>query len=177
MEWIHEKATTAAYDAAGSSVIVNHSGFMCRFAALRSGNRSRMNRVDDLARGKASGGTLIHNGTFCLTQTIGSLAISLIQSCLGRFYITEVGCPVLFPNSFLPATVTAVPMSTIAAAADPEYGTAFLPPTNPLSENIFAELSHSHPKARLDIGCRKWQLRNYNVDNLLSGDVVTGLRS
>jgi hypothetical protein len=136
-----------------------------------------MNRSDDLARGKASRGTLIHNGTFYLAQTIGALAITLIQSCLGRLSITAVGCPVLFTARFLPATVAAIPMPTIAAAADPEYGTAFRPPANPLSENIFARLSHSHPKARLDIGCRKWQLRNYNVDNLPSGDVVTGLRS
>ena len=120
---------------------------------------------------------MIHNGTFCQAETIGPLAIPLIQSCFQGLSVTEVRCTALFPTRFLPTTVTAVPMSAVAAAVDPEDRSTFAPSTNSLSENIFAELSHSHPKARLDIGCSSWQLRNYNTVNLSLRDVVNGLRS
>ena len=133
-----------------------------------------MNRRDDLARGRTSGGTLIHNGTFYQSQAICSLAVPLIQSCFQGFSVTEVGCAELFPAGFLSATVAAVTMTAVAAAADPEYGPAFAPTTNPLSENIFAGLSHSHPKARLDIGCGSWQPICSVITLALSRDTALG---
>jgi hypothetical protein len=122
-------------------------------------------------------GTLIHNGVFCQASTICSLAIPLIQSCFQGLSVTEVRCTALFPARFLPTTVTAITMTAVTAAVDPEDRSTFAPSTNSLSENIFAGLSHSHPKARLDIDCSSWQLRNYNLVNLSLRDVVNGLRS
>ena len=153
MKRIHEKASTAADDAAGDPAIVNHSGFLSQFAAFKCGNRRIRHRRDDSAAGISAAGTLIHNGTFRQASTIGSLSVPLIQSCFQGFSVTEVGRTELFTTGFLSATITAVTLTAVATAADPEYGPAFAPPAKPLSENIFEGLSHSHPKARLDIGC------------------------
>jgi len=72
--------------------------------------------------------------------------------------MSKVSCSPLFPPRFLSATLTAVAMTTIMAAADPEDRTAFAPSAKSLSQNIFRRLSHPHPKARLDIDCGSWQL-------------------
>jgi hypothetical protein len=88
--------------------------------------------------------------------------------------MSEVSCTPLFPERFLSATVTAVAMATIAAAADPEDCAAFAPSAKSLSQNIFGRLSHSHPKARLDIGCGSWQLICSVMTLALSRDTALG---
>ncbi len=88
--------------------------------------------------------------------------------------MSEVSCPPLFPARFLPATVATVAMATIMPAADPKDRTAFAPSAKSLSQNIFGRLSHSHPKARLDIGCSSWQLICSVITLALSRDTALG---
>ena len=64
--------------------------------------------------------------------------------------MTEVCSPTLLAAGFGAATVAAILLAVIAAAADPENRVTFVPAAKPLAENIFRVVSHSHLKARLD---------------------------
>ncbi len=140
---------------------MNHSGFMCLVAAIFSGNRR-----DDIVRGRFGRGTLIHNGIFSQPFPIGFLTVPLIKPSFYSLTVTTVCIATLLPPRFTAATVTAILMTAITATAYPKNRAAFAPPTNPLMENNFSRVSHSHPKARLDISYRSWQFSFGCVDNL-----------
>jgi hypothetical protein len=57
-------------------------------------------------------------------------------------------------------------LPTITTTTYPKDRPAGWPPAYPLTQNIRYPLSHTHPKARLDIGCRLWQLNTGCVDSL-----------
>ena len=166
MKRVHKPAWPTADDAIRHSGIMNHSGCMCLFAAIFGGNRREKHRRDDIASGRFMGGTLIHNGNCRQPLSIGFLAVPLIKPSFRSLPVTKVCSSTLLPARFVAAMVAAILLAAIAATADPKYRTAPLPPAKPLTENIFSRVSHSHPKARLDNGCRSWQLSFGCVDNL-----------
>jgi len=145
---------------------MNHSGFVCLFAAISGSNRREKNRRGDFVSRRLLGGTLIHNGKCSQPLPIGPLAVPLIKPSFKSSPMTEVRSSTLLPACFTAARVAAILLAAITPTADPEYRAAPLPPAKPLTEGIFSRLSHSHPKARLDNGCRKWQLNAGCVDNL-----------
>ena len=166
MKRIHKPACPAADDAVRHSGIMNHSGFVCLFAAISGSNRREKCRHGDIDSGRLNGGTLIHNGNCCQPLPIGLLAVPLVKPPFRSSSMTEVCSSALLSPCFAAARVAAVSMAAITGTADPEYRAALWPPAKPLTEGIFSRVSHSHPKARLDNGCRKWQLNAGCVDNL-----------
>jgi hypothetical protein len=109
------------------------------FAAASGENRHTKYRRDDAASIQMLRGTLIHN-----------------EKCSST----------LLTASFGAAMLTAILLAMIAAAADPEDGVTFLPAANPLTENIFGIVSHSHLKARLDNQHRSCQFMDGYLWNL-----------
>jgi len=93
---------------------------------------------------------LIHNGKCGPTPAIGSLPVALIKSSFQGFSMAEVCSSTLLSAGFGAATLIAILLAVIAAAADPENRVTFVPTAKPLAENIFRVASHSHSKARLD---------------------------
>jgi len=166
MKRIHKSACPTADDAVRNSGIMNHSGFLCLFAAIFGANRREKHRREDIASRRFVGGTLIHNGNCCQPSPIGPLAIPLIKSPFWSLPMTKVRSSTLLPARFAAAMVAAILLAAIAATADPKYRATPLRPAKPLTENIFSRVSHSRPKARLDNGCRSWQLNAGCVDNL-----------
>jgi hypothetical protein len=133
---------------------MNHFGFVSLFAAIFGDDRWVKRRRGDIASGWLEGGTLIHNGICRQPCPIGLLSIPLIQSPFRSLPMTKVCSSTLLPARFAAAMVAAVLLTAIAGTANPKYRAAPVCPAKPLTENIFSRVSHSHPKARLDNGCR-----------------------
>jgi len=112
--------------------------------------RQANSRRDDAASIQRLWGTLIHNGKCGPTPAIGSLPVALIKSSFQSFSMAQVRSSTLLSAGFGAATLAAILLSVIAAAADPENCVTFVPTAKPLAENIFRAVFHSHPKARLD---------------------------
>jgi hypothetical protein len=158
MKRIHEPAGTAANDAVRQARIMNRHGFVCLFAAFFSGNRPMgCRRGDDVCIAGGSG-TLIHNGICCPSLAIGSLTVPLIKPSFESFAMAKVCSSPLFPAGLLTASIAAVLMAPITMAANAKECAALVPSANPLSQNIFSSVSHSHLKARLDNGRQTCQL-------------------
>jgi hypothetical protein len=129
-------------------------------------NRWAKSRRDDAASIQGFQGTLIHNGKCGPTPAICSLPVALIQSSFPSLSMAEVCSSTLLSAGFGAATLTAILLAVIAAAADPEDRVTLLPAANSLTENIFSGMSHLHPKARLDNGRRSCQLMDGYLENL-----------
>jgi len=112
--------------------------------------RQAKSRRDDAASIQRLWGTLIHNGKCGSTPAISSLPVALIKSSFQGFSMAEVCSSTLLSAGFGTATLAAILLAVIAAAADPENRVTFVPTAKPLAENIFSVASHSHSKARLD---------------------------
>jgi len=166
MKRIHKPSRPTADDAIRHSGIMNHSGFVCLFAATPGSNRWQKCRHGDLYSGRLDGGTLIHNGNCCQPLPVGLLTVPLVKPPFRSTPMTEVRSSALLSPCFAAARFAAILLAAITGTADPEYRAALWPPAKPLTENIFSRVSHSHPRARLDNGCRKWQLNDGCVDNL-----------
>lgn len=166
MKRIHKPACLAADDAVRRSGIMNHSGFLGLFAAIFGDSRWVKRRREDFVRGRHDGGTLIHNGNCRQSSSIGLLTVPLVESPFRSSPMTQIRSSTLLPPCFATAMVAAILLAPVTPAADPEYGAAPLCPAKPLPESIFSRVSHSHPKARLDNGCRSWQLNGGSVDTL-----------
>lgn len=91
--------------------------------------------------------------------------------------MTQVCRSTLLAARFGPATLAAILLAMIAAAADPEGGVAFLPAAKPLAESIFGVGSHSHLKARLDNRQRSCQFMDGYLGNLSTRGFANGPRS
>jgi hypothetical protein len=151
---------------------MNHSARVSWFAAVFSGERQIKCRHGDLASRTFLEGTLIHNGGCSQPAPISPLTIPLVQPPFWSLAMTTVRRSTLLPARFVAATVAAILMAPVTAAADPEYRAALRPPAKPLTEKIFSCVSHSRPKARLDNSSRSWQLNGGCVDNLSQREVL-----
>ena len=99
---------------------------------------------------------------------VGPLAVPVIESSFDALLMTQVCGATLLAASLGPADVAAILLPTIAVTADPEWNAAVLSPAKSLTQNNFACVCHSRPKARLDIRHTSWQLKAICVCNLLS---------
>lgn len=166
MKRIHKPAWPAADNAVGNAGFVDHSGCVCWMAAYCGDCRHEKYRRKDIARRGRVVGTLIHNGNSRPACSIGPLTIPLIESSFRSFPMAKVSGSTLFAACFAAAMVATVLLPAVTAAANPKYRPAFSPAAKPLTENILDRVSHAHPKARLDNGCRLWQLNAGCVDSL-----------
>jgi len=146
---------------------MNHSGFVCLYAAIFGDDRWVKHRREDIASGRLDGGTLIHNGICCQPCPIGLLSIPLIQSPFRSLPMTKVCSSTLLPARFAAAMVAAVLLTAIAVSTNPEDGTATLRAAKPLTENNFCCVVHPRSKARLDNGQRSWQPKTICLDDPL----------
>jgi hypothetical protein len=178
MKRIHKPACPAANDAVRHTGIMNRYGFVCLFAAFFSNNRRTICRPKDTAGRRGIRGTLIHNENRSQSLAIGFLSVLLVKSSFESLSVTKVCRAPLFPARLAAAMVTAILLTPIAAATDPKYRPALEPTANPLTQNIFSGVSHSHQKARLDNGCRSCQLNErLNRHPLTREDLPNGPRS
>jgi hypothetical protein len=99
---------------------------------------------------------------------VGPLAVPVIESSFDALLMTQVCGTTLLAASFGAAAIAAVVLSPVAGTADPERNAAVLSPTKPLTQNNFARVCHSRPKARLDISHTSWQFKAVCVCNLFS---------
>ena len=89
---------------------------------------------------------------------VGSLTVSMIEPSFDTLLMTEVCSASLLAAPFDAAEIAAILLSAITMSAEPKDNAAILSPTKPLTQNEFACMLHSRPKARLDISGRSWQL-------------------
>lgn len=157
---VHKRRLAPANEAVRHSRSVNPSEWGWLFTASPGVSRNECPRRRNVASATPWGGTLIHNGNFGESLTVGSLAVSLVESSFGSFTVAQVGSSALLSAGLNAAIVAAVAMSPVALAANPEKGPTFMPPAKPLTQNIFHGRNHPRPKARLDNGRRSCQFND-----------------
>jgi hypothetical protein len=127
-----------------------------------------MGRQGDIAFRSAAGGTLIRHAGCSLPLPVGTLTVPVIELSFKAPLMTEVGGASLLTAALAAAAVTAILLSPVAGAADPEGSAATISPARPLTQNNFACMYHPRSKARLDISCRSWQPKAICLCNLLN---------
>ncbi len=127
--------------------------------ALVFGDRRwRKRRREDIANRRAGGGTLIRHARFSPPLPVGTLTVSMIESSFDTLLVAEVRSASLLTATSGAAAGTTILLSPVTVAADPKDNATTLFPAKPLTQNNFACVFHSRPKARLDMGRRSWQL-------------------
>jgi hypothetical protein len=81
----------------------------------------------------------------------------MIKSSFDTFLMTLVCGATLQAAPLGTAGFAAILVPPVAAAANKERNAAVLTAAKSLTQNYFARMFHSRPKARLDIGCGSWQ--------------------
>jgi hypothetical protein len=95
-----------------------------------------------------------------VTPPILALAIAMVLAPFRALLVTAVGQAVLMPARLLPTEVTAVVLSPVTVATDPEDLATAAGTTNPLTEDNFGVGRHPRPAVGLDNGDRSWQLEH-----------------
>jgi hypothetical protein len=98
---------------------------------------------------------------------IVALPVAMVFSSFGALLVATVGATALLPASFSLTDWTAITLSPIAAATDPEHSMAFAAAANSLPENNLAMTRHPRRQVGLDNGDRSWQGRSIPVDGYL----------
>jgi hypothetical protein len=121
--------------------------------------------------GEERGGTFIRHAFFAIRpgspSTIVALAIAMVLSSFRTPLVATVGGTMLLAKGFRPTPRTAVALSPVTPATDPEDFAACVRPAKPLTENQFGTNRHPRPKAGLDNGYRSWQGRAIAQDGYL----------
>ena len=95
-----------------------------------------------------------------MAPPIRALAIAMVLAPFRALLVPAVGQAVLLPARLLSTEVTAVVLSPITVATDPEDLATAAGTTNSLTEDNFGAGRHPRPKVGLDNGDRSWQLEH-----------------
>ena len=95
-----------------------------------------------------------------MAPPILALAIAMILASLRTLLVAAVGQAMLLPARLLPTEMTAVVLSPVTVATDPEDPATAAGTTNSLTEDNFAADRHPRPKVGLDNDDRSWQLEH-----------------
>jgi hypothetical protein len=87
-----------------------------------------------------------------------ALAIAMILTPFRTLLVAVVGQALLLPARLLPTEATAIVLSPVTMATDPEDLATVAGTTNSLTEDNFDVGRHPRPKVGLDNGDRSWQL-------------------
>ena len=128
--------------------------------------------------GEEIGGTFIRHAFFAprpgSPTTIVALAIAVVLSPFRTLLVATVGDAMLLAKACPATQRTAVALSSITVAADPEDPAACVGAAKSLMENRFGTNRHLRPEAGLDNGQSSWQVRAIAQDGYLmkvaSGD-------
>ena len=103
-------------------------------------------------RRKDRKGTLIRHAGRCVTLSVGTLPVAMIEPPFQAPLVAAVGIAALPAPSFVAASRTAIDLSAVAVRANPEHRLASLAPTNSRSENHFCMNRHPSTEAAFDKG-------------------------
>ena len=109
-----------------------------------------------------------------MTPPILALAIAMVLTSFRTLLMATVGQAVLLSSRSLPTKVTAVVLSSVTVATDPENLVTTASTTNSLTKDDFAVGRHARPKVGLDNGDRSWQLETILVFGYLMKVCHTG---
>jgi len=98
----------------------------------------------------------------------------MILASFRTLLVAAVGQAMLLPTRLLPTEMTAVVLSPVTVATDPEDPATAAGTTNSLTEDNFAADRHPRPKVGLDNGDRSWQLETILVSGYLMKVCHTG---
>jgi hypothetical protein len=87
---------------------------------------------------------LIRHASLKLPLAVGSLTVAMVQPSFATLLMTPVGRTALLPSSILAAQVTTVPLSPVAAAANPKQRTASFRTTVSLPQYPAIAFVHPH---------------------------------
>lgn len=104
-------------------------------------------------------GTLIRHTGFPPTMPPCALPVAVIETALGTPLMPAVGGAPLTALRLRPALETAIALSAVATAAEPEHSQAFGIETYPLPKNDFAIQRHPLRGRGFDNGAKSWQLQ------------------
>ena len=105
---------------------------------------------------------MIRHAFYAAAAAIPLLPVTMIQPALIALLMTVVGGTTL-PASHMTATLgCAVPLTAIAAPADPKHRPAIWVPAKPLPENNFPRNRHPHLHAAFDNGSGSCQGKTYS---------------
>ena len=90
-------------------------------------------------------------------MAIPALAVTMIEFSFRASLVPVVGAAALSPAGFCAAVVTAVTLSAVAVAADPEDRVTSDSRTNAFTKDHLAMPIHVRRQAGLDNGDRSWQ--------------------
>ena len=103
-------------------------------------------------RRKDRKGTLIRHAGRCVTLSVGTLPVAMIEPPFQTPLVAAVGGAALPAPSFVAASRTARDLSAVAMRANPEHRLASLAPTNSRPENHFCMNRHPPTEAAFDKG-------------------------
>lgn len=89
----------------------------------------------------------------------GALTVAVVEPPLGTLLVTAIGGIALAASRLTPTGETAITLSAITAAAEPEHGLAFRIETHPLPKNDLAVQRHPPRRRGFDNGANSWQLQ------------------
>ena len=98
---------------------------------------------------------------------IVALPVTMVFSSFGALLVATVGTTALLTASLGLTGWTAITLSPIAAATDPEHSVASAATANSLPENNLALTRHPRCQVGLDNGDRSWQGRSIPMDGYL----------
>ena len=140
---------------------------------VRIPDRNRKPRWDSALGGKSLG-RYIRHASSQVAPPILALAIAMVLTPFRTLLVAAVSQAVLLSARLQPTKVTAIVLSSVTLATDPENLIAAACPANSLTENNFDVGRHPRPKVGLDNGDRSWQLETRFMSGYLMKVCHTG---
>ena len=109
-----------------------------------------------------------------MAPPILALAIAMVLAPFRALLVAAVSQAVLLSARLQPTKVTAIVLSSITLATDPEEPATVAGTTKSWTENNFGKGRHPRPKVGLDNGDRSWQLETILVFGYLMKVCHTG---
>ena len=81
-------------------------------------------------------------GGWFVSQSILSLAFSMVEPAFIALLVAAVGLAPLLPAAFPPASVTTVGLTAVAARTNEKQCSALFGPTEPLTQRELASIGH-----------------------------------
>jgi hypothetical protein len=140
---------------------------------VRIPDRNRKPRWDSALEGKSLG-RYIRHASSPVAAPILALAIAMVLTPFRTLLVAVVSQAVLLPARLQPTKVTAIVLSSVTLATDPENLIAAASTANSLTEDNFGAGRHPRPKVGLDNGDRSWQLETRLMSGYLMKVCHTG---
>ena len=169
-ERFHKTSQAAAESTAKPSVVPRQGAIPF---GVRIPDRKRKPRWDSALGGKSLG-RYIRHASSQVAPPILALAIAMVLTPFRTLLVAAVSKAVLLPARLQPTKVTAIVLSSVTLATDPENLVAAASTANSLTKENFGVGRHPRPKVGLDNGDRSWQLETRLMSGYLMKVCHTG---